>query len=275
MESQNERQLLKRKRKEIADNNNNGNNKGKESSNISKKIIVPKGIVEDIFADIGKYVPVGSLDEKELEECSLKKMEEERSRMDVVIPNNSSAKGLFQNILPSFPTTIKIKMSNTETIEPKKSIIAPILSNNDEEADSGVNTACLFDDDDDDDEELEKVIQINSNKITSSKTKTKIFQSEHKAEIRNKDGINRNKNGNENHAKGNVDVDDGDGDGDGDGDDNRNISGTDGDLMAPIRALLAAQKNKEKAAFERSEAAATASTGNILFLFISILNIKF
>ena len=99
MESQNERQLLKRKRKEIADNNNNGNNKGKESSNISKKIIVPKGIVEDIFADIGKYVPVGSLDEKELEECSLKKMEEERSRMDVVIPNNSSAKGLFQNIL--------------------------------------------------------------------------------------------------------------------------------------------------------------------------------
>ena len=271
MESQNERQLLKRKRKEIADNNNNGNNKGKESSNISKKIIVPKGIVEDIFADIGKYVPVGSLDEKELEECSLKKMEEERSRMDVVIPNNSSAKGLFQNILPSFPTTIKIKMSNTETIEPKKSIIAPILSNNDEEADSGVNTACLFDDDDDDDEELEKVIQINSNKITSSKTKTKIFQSEHKAEIRNKDSINRNKNGNENDAQGNVD----DGDGDGDGDDNRNISGTDGDLMAPIRALLAAQKNKEKAAFERSEAAATASTGNILFLFISILNIKF
>ena len=193
--------------------------------------------------------------------------------MDVVIPNNSSAKGLFQNILPSFPTTIKIKMSNTETIEPKKSIIAPILSNNDEEADSGVNTACLFDDDDDDDddEELEKVIQINSNKITSSKTKTKIFQSEHKAEIRNKDSINRNKNGNENDAQGNVD----DGDGDGDGDDNRNISGTDGDLMAPIRALLAAQKNKEKAAFERSEAAATASTGNILFLFISILNIKF
>ena len=268
MESQNERQLLKRKRKEIADNSNNGNNKGKESSNISKKIIVPKGIVEDIFADIGKYVPVGSLDEKELEECSLKKMEEERSRIDVVIPNNSSAKGLFQNILPSFPTTIKIKMSNTETIEPKKSIIAPILSNNDEEADSGVNTACLFDDDDDDDEELEKVIQINSNKITSSKTKTKIFQSEHKAEIRNKDSINRNKNGNENDAQGNVDDD-------GDGDDNRNISGTDGDLMAPIRALLAAQKNKEKAAYERSEAAATASTGNILFLFISILNIKF
>ena len=109
-----------------------------------------------------------------------------------------------------------------------------------------------------------------SSSSSSSKTKTKIFQSEHKAEIRNKDSINRNKNGNENDAQGNVDADD-----DGDGDDNRNISGTDGDLMAPIRALLAAQKNKEKAAFERSEAAATASTGNILFLFISILNIKF
>ena len=254
-ESQNERLLLKRKRKESADNNNsNGNNKGKESLNISKKVVVPKGIVEDIFADVGKYVPVGSLDEKELEECSLKKMEEERSKMDVVIPSNASAKGLFQNLLPSFPITIKIKNPTTETVEPNKSIIAPILSNNDDNANPGINTACLFDDEDEDEDELEKVIQINSNKITSSKTKTKIFQSDIKSEKRNKDNINEKKNENENDDDG----------------DNRNISRTDGDLMAPIRALLAAQQNKEKAAYERSEAAATASSGADVILFYLI-----
>ena len=256
-ESQNERQLLKRKRKEFADNNN----KGKESSNNSKKVVVPKGIVEDIFADVGKYVPVGSLDEKELEECSLKKMEEERSKMDIVIPSNVSAKGLFQNLLPSFPATIQIKKPNTETGEPNKSIMAPTLSKNDDDANPGINTACLFEDDDEDgdedEDELEKVIQINSNKITSSKTKTKtnIFQSDIKSEMKNKDNMNKKKNENEN---------------DDDGDDNRNISRTDGDLMAPIRALLAAQQNKEKAAYERSEAAATASSGSDIILFYLI-----
>jgi hypothetical protein len=63
-----ERQKLKRKRKELLEEE-------KDQSNLStnknkNRIVVPKGIDDDIFADVGKYVPVGVLDEKEMAEMA-------------------------------------------------------------------------------------------------------------------------------------------------------------------------------------------------------------
>ena len=266
LESQNERQLLKRKRKETAGNNDN---KNKESQNIPKKII-PAGIVEDIFADIGKYVPIGSLDDKELEECSSRKLEKERSQMDIEVPNNSSAKGIFQNLLPSFPATIKMGIPKTDNLAPNSSNSLLKSSSIIVDDMTSISTACLFDEDDDENEggaqeeeedEFEKVIQINSSRVTSSSAsrstsqiKTKTIQVDSKKKDEN---INRNKNSNDENNEEN-----------GDEDDDRNISSTDGDLMAPIRALLTAQRKKEKAAYERSELAASAGKAVVVVVVV-------
>ena len=153
--AQQERLLLKRKRKEQL------LEEKQKYANMSK--VAAKNTVEDIFADVGKYVPVGALDdadEKDENELNSVKMDISVTESKSVIAENSRVKGLFSNLLPSFPT--KIKMSENVAEADSKEI-------NDA---ANVNAACLFDDDSDNEIEM----AANKNNFSSSKsipTKTK------------------------------------------------------------------------------------------------------
>lgn len=80
-------------------------------------IYLYEGVEQDIFADVGKYIPVGHLENTDTDNPDTDKMS---------IQEISSAKGIFSNLLPSFPSSIKLSVPLQE------------------------NSACAFDDDDDD-----------------------------------------------------------------------------------------------------------------------------
>lgn len=150
--AQQERLLLKRKRKEQL------LEEKQKYANMSK--VAVKNTVEDIFADVGKYVPVGALNDADENELNSVKMDISATESKSVIVENSRVKGLFSNLLPSFPT--KIKMSED---------IAGADSKETSDA-ANVNAACLFDDDSDNEIEM----AANKNSLSSSKsipTKTK------------------------------------------------------------------------------------------------------
>ena len=206
----------------------------------------PKVMIDDIFADVGKYVPVGALDEGEVED-------EKEMKSDVVIKytkemdvddndnfninnNNDSknevqtVKGLFKNLIPSFPSKIKMSESTGSTMSAVKNIPEKVM-----------NAACVFDDDDDDDDDNnEKDIFIKKDTKMTSKS-------------------NEKSNDRKTYKDDNEEVDDDENEEDGE---RRRIGDNKDDLMAPIRALLAAQSAKEKAALLRSEERASASHRN-------------
>ena len=208
----------------------------------------PIGIVDDIFADVGKYVPVGALIEGEEGEEEdgkeiIKKnvILEHVTEMDTVdddndnIDNNANTKnasntvkGLFKNLIPSFPAKIKLSEATGSTGLAVNDLPVKVTKSN-----SKKNAACVFDDDDDDDDVDEKEIFVKQSIINDR--------------IKDKQTDNA-----ENDDKGDGEL--------------RRIKDDNNDLMAPIRALLAAQSAKEKAAFLRSEVKASSHTeGNALF----------
>ena len=210
LSSQSERHLLKRKRKEqLLEEKQKG-------SAVGAARIVPKGPVEDIFADVGRYMPVGMLEEGEVDSAAAAGIEESEHTTAVTGSVSASetetgkakVKGLFSNLLPSFPT--KIKMAESSAPSPQK-----IVTKN--------NAACVFEDSDNEDNEI-----IEKDKVKGKDTGAdKREMDKNSAELEG---------------------------------DNKKISGVEGDLMAPIRAMLAAQAIKEQAALARSEARASASS---------------
>jgi hypothetical protein len=211
LSSQNERQVQKRKRKEqLLEEKQKGS-----AASVPK--IVPKGIVEDIFADVGRYIPVGMLEEgEEISDSVVPDNERENtSAVSVSVGEVGKAKGLFSNLLPSFPS--KIKMA--EISEPSAKSSA-----------SKNNAACVFEDSDNDGDEVH------------------INETERKQMPGNRQEL--------------------------EGDDKRISGGVEGDLMAPIRAMLAAQAVKEKAAVARSEARASNNEGTFVSLFYFILRFR-
>lgn len=79
---------------------------------------------QDIFADVGKYVPVGFLETTDTDKINTDKQNTDKTSK----PEITSAKGIFSNLLPSFPSSITVS--------------APVAD----------NAACSFDDDDDENE---------------------------------------------------------------------------------------------------------------------------
>ena len=192
-----------------------------------------KGMIDDIFADVGKYVPVGALvegeEEGEGEQTMKNVIIEHPKEMDIVDDNDNSnssknenhtVKGLFKNLIPSFPSKIKMSEAAAST---------GLAVNESPEQVTKSNAACVFDDDDDEDNEDVKEIFIkNENKIISkSNDRTKERHTEEDEDKYANDG------------------------------ELRRIKDDKNDLMAPIRALLAAQSAKEKAAYLRSEVKAS------------------
>ena len=244
--TRNEKLNLKRKRKEqILD----------EKQKLSaRNKIQPKPIIDDIFADVGKYVPVGALvegEDGEEEKEIIKKnvILQHVTEMDIVDNDNdnnnnyaittsanSTVKGLFKNLIPSFPSKIKLSEATGSTGLAVNDSLADVTKSN-----SKKNAACVFDDDDDDDD-----VDVDEKRIFV------------KPSILN-DGIKDKQADNaENDDKGEGEL--------------RRIKDDNNDLMAPIRALLAAQSAKEKAAFLRSEIKASShNEGDVLFLQSAML----
>ena len=241
--TRNEKQNLKRKRKEqILD----------EKQKIStENKIQPIGIIDDIFADVGKYVPVGALvgDDGEEEEEIIKKnvILEHVTEMDIVDINNdnnnnnaitedanNTVKGLFKNLIPSFPSKIKLSEATGSTGLAVNDSPANVTKSN-----SKKNAACVFDDDDDDDEDVDEKRIFVKPSILNGRIKDKQTDNA------------------ENDDKGEGDL--------------RRIRDDNNDLMAPIRALLAAQSAKEKAAFLRSEIKASSHNEGDALFFRSVM----
>lgn len=225
LSSQNERQVQKRKRKEQL------LEEKQKNSVVSVPKIVPKGIIEDIFADVGRYIPVGMLEEGE-----------ERSDGDVVVADNERgnastvsssasetgrAKGIFANLLPSFPS--KIRVADTNESLPQSSAVK-------------IDSACVFEDSDNDEDD------IAANDKDKDKDREKGRESKKQNERKGLSG-----------SAGELELEL-------EGDDKRISGGVDGDLMAPIRAILAAQAVKERAALARSEAKASNSDGMLFYV---------
>jgi hypothetical protein len=214
LNSQNERQVQKRKRKEQL------LQEKQKGSAVSVPKIVPKGVIEDIFADVGRYMPVGMLEEGE-ERSDTVVPDNERanaSTMSVSVGETGKAKGLFSNLLPSFPS--KIKMAENSEPSPKSSVAKN-------------NAACVFEDSDNDEDDIP---------VKAERVRETGRENERKHIPDNPEEL--------------------------EGDDKRISGGVEGDLMAPIRAMLAAQAVKEKAALARSEARASNSEGAFIIIFI-------
>ena len=204
-----------------------------KNSAVSVPKIIPKGIIEDIFADVGRYIPVGVLEEGEDNSDTIvadsERESENTSAMTGSVVETGKAKGIFSNLLPSFPSKIRM----TETTEPSpKSITAKS------------NAACVFDDSDNEDD-------ISGNNAEKGREK----------------GVEKGtmRGGDNNRKQTSV------GEEELEGDDKRITAGVEGDLMAPIRAILAAQAVKEKAALARSEARASNIEGALLCAFCVVL----
>lgn len=200
-----------------------------KNSAVSVPKIIPKGIIEDIFADVGRYIPVGVLEEGEDNSDTIvadsERERENTSAMTGSVVETGKAKGLFSNLLPSFPSKIRM----TETTEPSpKSITAKS------------NAACVFDDSDNEDD------------ISGNNTEKGREKGVEKGTMRGGDNNRKQMSTGEEELE---------------GDDKRITAGVEGDLMAPIRAILAAQAVKEKAALARSEARASNNEGALLCAF--------
>ena len=223
LNSQNERQVQKRKRKEQM------LEEKQKNSAVSVPKIIPKGIIEDIFADVGRYIPVGVLEEGEDNSDTIvadsERERENTSAMTGSVGETGKAKGIFSNLLPSFPS--KIRMTETTELSPK-SIIAKS------------NAACVFDDSDNEDD------------IAGNNTEKGREKGVEKGTMRGGDHNRKQTSTGEEELE---------------GDDKRITAGVEGDLMAPIRAILAAQAVKEKAALARSEARASNNEGALLCAF--------
>lgn len=225
----------------------------------------PKVIIDDIFADVGKYVPVGALDEGEIEDEKEMKSNvviEDTKEMDVDdndnnnsnnnINNNSNnnnsdsknelqtVKGLFKNLIPSFPSKIKMSESAGSTVSAVKNIPEKVMT----------NAACVFDDDDDDDDDEKDIFIKKDTKISSTP---------------NEKGSDR-----KTYKEHNEEVDDDENEEDGD---RRRLGDNKDDLMAPIRALLAAQSAKEKAALLRSEERASHRNEGTALLILYVCHV--
>ena len=219
----------------------------------------PKVMIDDIFADVGKYVPVGALYEGEVEDEKQMKSNvvfEYTKDMNMDIDDNDNdnsnndnnndydsnnndgknevqtVKGLFKNLIPSFPTKIKMAEAAGPTGSAVKNIPEKVMA----------NAACVFDDDDDDDDEKDIFI----------KKDTKTSKSNEKSKDRKA-------------YKEEVDDDEDEKDGE-----RKRIGDDKNDLMAPIRALLAAQSAKEKAALLRSEERASHRNDGTAVLILMI-----
>jgi hypothetical protein len=216
LNSQNERQVQKRKRKEqLLEEKQKG-------SAVSVPKIVPKGIIEDIFADVGRYMPVGMLEEGEERSDTVvpDNKREDASALSVSVGETGKAKGLFSNLLPSFPS--KIKMAENSELSPKSSVVKN-------------SAACVFEDSDNDEDEGEIPVKVERGRETGREKERKHIP-DNQEEL--------------------------------EGDEKRITGGVEGDLMAPIRAMLAAQAVKEKAALARSEARASNNEGEFIIIFI-------
>jgi hypothetical protein len=222
----------------------------------------PKVLIDDIFADVGKYVPVGALDEGEVEDEKEMKSNvviEHTKEMDIDNDNDNdndnnnsnnnnndsknevqTVKGLFKNLIPSFPSKIKMSESTGSTVSAVQNIPEKVMT----------NAACVFDDDDDDDDNDEKDIFIKKDTKISSKS--------------NEKGSDRKT------FKDDEEVDDDENEEDGD---RRRRGDNKDDLMAPIRALLAAQSAKEKAALLRSEERASHRNDGTAVLILYVIHI--
>lgn len=235
LSSQNERQVQKRKRKEQL------LEEKQKNSAVSVPKIVPKGKIDDIFADVGRYIPVGMLEEgEERSDRDVGVADNEReiaSTVNFSVSETGKARGIFANLLPAFPSKIKVADTDTNESLPKSKVVK-------------INSACVFEDSDNDEDDT----TVNE----EGKDKEKVKERERESRSQNERKVMSG-------SVGELELE-----GELEGDNKRISGGVDGDLMAPIRAMLAAQAVKERAALARSEAKASNIDGVLFPLFCFI-----